>query len=1271
MLKRAIALVVVVLVNGSLAYEFNDRSGIHQSLLILVTMTILILRTLRPIFTRTLSNFIMVRMSHQDLFGILKCLLPDPSLLTQRPNPNPQDSLNLTHIRTVRNANDKLADYLKHTTIVAHLANGIAIQNGLMNGKIKPDELVGELLNFGSVAVPSIANFKKDSITALVEKLKEVKSNLDNSLENIENQALEWNKLIKGTSQTSNAKSLPGGKDFFTDVDKMSKDVSLNSLGAPAINIGKLESKLTTISKLNLATILQTKDASNAYREFQSLNDLLTSTIATIKDFKNSLVVLNRYKFLKDGPSTLEPVDILIQMIKQRTSLLSLTLDQATATSISNNIVKVVAMVTISQACEQDAQNINSLAASRAFPGSVTRKYTDGLPNGLADVNQLLKDVRDPWIGQILSINGSNLNGLADGLKPLFNLQKSLGVLDEQLKPISSESNKKALIDFKQIQSDLSSLQQDSSSSVSGLFTSLKKCGRTTPPGANTYAPSEKVIEKTRSLKKLFDNSNSALVGLDVEKVETDFKKQFESFGFKNFGGTTVNHASEIKTVLNKVKEVLPGFTKIINELKERFGGIPASITTEAKGILDNSATFNNFTDIDDELGVHNCLAPLKATSDKVSQAIRAIRKLKTMDLNKLADVVTVAQAVSQVATGLSGITSLPDTMKKDSSKVTTELNKLPDSLKNSEAIGQSVTSLYTASQLRGLETQIAQLKTIDVDVQAEIQKMLSPDDRKQVESQWGAHKKDMDELEKTLAEIKTFDTGIDVSKAKTLGAYGTPLEQLTSLSSSNIKAKEKSKALEVLLSQPSQPPIDPSTKSRLEATQKTLEQLSSLDLGFASHSAQYQSAPAAFQALHDFLSKFLAVDHQQTTIVTEEGGVSLVYIGIAVATILAGVAGSIWFYCGFWKPREEAKNFIKNNRLNNKKRAAIYHNKVHNAMNAFTKPPGKDFGTIGIRRHRHAIYCNPETQVKVKSFEHGIHANHVTTKSGKKYIATQAPMGNDIPGRVSTLADFWCMVLQYSSEFVVSLCSDEEMINTDGNGPKCGLYFAQEKGDEVIIENRFAVKTTSKQEILNNNVVKRIVKISDNTNEYPNHTLTHYQYITWPDHGVPTDHETGIALMDLVKKSKKHVVVHCSAGIGRTMSFIGMEYIYDEVLANPGIVWYDAMIKMRDARWHGIQTYVQSIWVLLAVFFKLIRKYKLKSKPYTEDLKIMKEINDDPAAAEAPEAAPAAAPVAAPVAAPAVAPRAPAAGEEAEGTDEEDEESENEPRNYVIIPIE
>lgn len=99
-----------------------------------------------------------------------------------------------------------------------------------------------------------------------------------------------------------------------------------------------------------------------------------------------------------------------------------------------------------------------------------------------------------------------------------------------------------------------------------------------------------------------------------------------------------------------------------------------------------------------------------------------------------------------------------------------------------------------------------------------------------------------------------------------------------------------------------------------------------------------------------------------------------------------------------------------------------------------------------------------------------------------------------------------------------------------------------------------------------------------------------HYQFTAWPDYGVPA---TGEALLSLVYASKEMqgqfaeysrnchhqtlhgppVVVHCSAGIGRSGTFAALDYCVDE-LREKGRVNVQQVVRMlRSQRAFSIQT--------------------------------------------------------------------------------------------------
>ena len=67
-------------------------------------------------------------------------------------------------------------------------------------------------------------------------------------------------------------------------------------------------------------------------------------------------------------------------------------------------------------------------------------------------------------------------------------------------------------------------------------------------------------------------------------------------------------------------------------------------------------------------------------------------------------------------------------------------------------------------------------------------------------------------------------------------------------------------------------------------------------------------------------------------------------------------------------------------------------------------------------------------------------------------------------------------------------------------------------------------------------------------------HNFEHFQYVGWPDHGAPKNTDTIIALAKALREivagenQDVTVLVHCSAGVGRTGTFISL-YLLMETL--------------------------------------------------------------------------------------------------------------------------
>ncbi|ELT89762.1 hypothetical protein CAPTEDRAFT_90491, partial [Capitella teleta] len=98
---------------------------------------------------------------------------------------------------------------------------------------------------------------------------------------------------------------------------------------------------------------------------------------------------------------------------------------------------------------------------------------------------------------------------------------------------------------------------------------------------------------------------------------------------------------------------------------------------------------------------------------------------------------------------------------------------------------------------------------------------------------------------------------------------------------------------------------------------------------------------------------------------------------------------------------------------------------------------------------------------------------------------------------------------------------------------------------------------------------------------------VTQYHYTTWPDHGVPS-HAT--ALWRLFRKltndadNTQPIIVHCSAGVGRTGTLIAMGHLLDQAKREKGINVYAYVTALRQSRLYMVQTVEQYKFIHLAV---------------------------------------------------------------------------------------
>ncbi|XP_067678686.1 uncharacterized protein [Haliotis asinina] len=190
--------------------------------------------------------------------------------------------------------------------------------------------------------------------------------------------------------------------------------------------------------------------------------------------------------------------------------------------------------------------------------------------------------------------------------------------------------------------------------------------------------------------------------------------------------------------------------------------------------------------------------------------------------------------------------------------------------------------------------------------------------------------------------------------------------------------------------------------------------------------------------------------------------------------------------------------------------------------------------------------------------------------KAEKRYIAAQGPY------RPEVVVDFWRMIYQEQSTTVVMVTGLVE-----AGKMKC-LQYWPEKGTSVYGD--ISVTKETEIHLANYTVTKLSVH---NKSEGKIHHVLHFQFTSWPDHGVPYTSAL-LEFMWRVKVTTRHqtqpIIVHCSAGIGRTGTYIAIESLVDQAAAEGFVDVVSFVSNMRGQRNNMIQTKEQYHFLYQAV---------------------------------------------------------------------------------------
>ncbi|XP_031666143.1 receptor-type tyrosine-protein phosphatase F isoform X6 [Oncorhynchus kisutch] len=195
------------------------------------------------------------------------------------------------------------------------------------------------------------------------------------------------------------------------------------------------------------------------------------------------------------------------------------------------------------------------------------------------------------------------------------------------------------------------------------------------------------------------------------------------------------------------------------------------------------------------------------------------------------------------------------------------------------------------------------------------------------------------------------------------------------------------------------------------------------------------------------------------------------------------------------------------------------------------------------------------------------INANYIDGyRKQNAYIATQGPLPE-------TLSDFWRMVWEQRAHTIVMMTRLEEKSRV-----KCDQYWPV-RGTETYGMIQVSMLDTVE---LATYSVRTFALYKNGSSE--KREIRQFQFMAWPDHGVPEYPTPILAFLRRVKACNPPdagpMVVHCSAGVGRTGCLIVIEAMLERMKHEKSVDIYGHVTCMRAQRNYMVQTEDQYVFI-------------------------------------------------------------------------------------------
>ncbi|XP_072774899.1 receptor-type tyrosine-protein phosphatase V isoform X2 [Taeniopygia guttata] len=239
----------------------------------------------------------------------------------------------------------------------------------------------------------------------------------------------------------------------------------------------------------------------------------------------------------------------------------------------------------------------------------------------------------------------------------------------------------------------------------------------------------------------------------------------------------------------------------------------------------------------------------------------------------------------------------------------------------------------------------------------------------------------------------------------------------------------------------------------------------------------------------------------------------------------------------------------------------------------------------VSKNRYAHVLPYD-HSRVKLSQLGEDPHSDYINANfmpgytSQQEFIATQGPLKK-------TIEDFWRLVWEQNvcNIIMLTVCMENGRV-------LCDHYWPSESAPVSYGQVRVHLLMQSSSE----EWTVREFKLWHEGLQ-AERFVSHLHYTAWPDHGIPESTSSIITFRELVQehiqstKDAGPTLVHCSAGVGRTGTFIALDRLLQQMKQEKVVDIFGVVYSLRMNRYLMIQTLSQYIFLHSCILDKILEE--------------------------------------------------------------------------------